>query len=134
MTRGLVPPASWRDGFAAKPGAALPGARAGGTCATHTLATRPRCETGTVLPQQRGHGGGAGPGLAAKQPARPRAYASSVTVPAPTVRPPSRIAKPRPGSRGMSRPSSTVIMTVSPGRATAAAPRSMSPTTSAVRM
>lgn len=62
------------------------------------------------------------------------AQSSAVTVPAPTVRPPSRIAKPRPDSSGTSRPSSTVIVTVSPGRATAASPRSTSPTTSAVRM
>lgn len=59
---------------------------------------------------------------------------TEVTVPAPTVRPPSRIAKPSPGSNGTSRPSSTVIVTVSPGRATARSPRSTSPTTSAVRM
>ena len=57
-----------------------------------------------------------------------------VTVPAPTVRPPSRIAKPSPASSGTSRPSSTVMVTVSPGRATPAVPRSTSPTTSAVRM
>lgn len=61
-------------------------------------------------------------------------HSTAVTVPAPTVRPPSRMAKPSPGSRGISRPSSTVIVTVSPGRATAASPRSTSPTTSAVRM
>lgn len=63
------------------------------------------------------------------------AHSSTVrTVPAPTVRPPSRMAKPRPVSSGTSRPSSTDTVTVSPGRATPRSPRSRSPTTSAVRM
>ena len=65
---------------------------------------------------------------------RDHPHTTAVTVPAPTVRPPSRMAKPSPGSSGTSRPSSTVIVTVSPGRATAISPRSTSPTTSAVRM
>ncbi len=62
------------------------------------------------------------------------AHPTATTVPAPTVRPPSRTAKPSPGSNGTSRPSSTLISTVSPGRATATSPRSTEPTTSAVLM
>jgi hypothetical protein len=57
----------------------------------------------------------------------------SVTVPAPTVRPPSRIAKPMPPAIATGSPSSTVAATVSPGSAIPPPARSTSPTTSVVR-
>ena len=58
----------------------------------------------------------------------------SVTRPEPTVRPPSRIAKPRPGSMAIGWMSSTVISVVSPGM-TMSVPsgRVMTPVTSVVR-
>ena len=57
-----------------------------------------------------------------------------VTRPEPTVRPPSRIAKPRPGSMAMGWISSTEISVVSPGM-TMSVPsgRVMTPVTSVVR-
>ena len=65
---------------------------------------------------------------------------SAVTVPAPTVRPPSRIAKVWPTSSATGLPSATVTCTVSPGAASAAAPpvplmppRSSTPDTPVVR-
>ncbi len=64
---------------------------------------------------------------------RPPQPTTEVTVPAPTVRPPSRIAKLSPTSTGVGRPSATCTSTVSPGLATPDTPKSMSPTTSAVR-
>src|SRR5690606_24421222 len=57
-----------------------------------------------------------------------------VTVPAPTVRPPSRIAKPRPASIAMGWMSSTVMSVVSPGITISVPSGSeMTPVTSVVR-
>jgi hypothetical protein len=54
-------------------------------------------------------------------------------VPAATVRPPSRTAKPCPTSSATGLPSSTVISRVSPGMTIGVSPMSMPPDTSVVR-
>ena len=67
---------------------------------------------------------------------RPPQSSSALTVPAPTVRPPSRIAKVWPASSATGLPSSTVTCTVCPGTASApaSAPSRLStPDTSVVR-
>ena len=57
-----------------------------------------------------------------------------VTVPAPTVRPPSRMAKPRPSSMAIGWMSSTVMSVVSPGMTISVPSGSvMTPVTSVVR-
>jgi len=57
-----------------------------------------------------------------------------VTVPAPTVRPPSRMAKPRPSSMAIGWISSTVMSVVSPGMTISVPSGSvMTPVTSVVR-
>lgn len=57
-----------------------------------------------------------------------------VTLPAPTVRPPSRMAKPRPSSMAMGWISSTVMSVVSPGMTISVPSGSvMTPVTSVVR-
>lgn len=54
-------------------------------------------------------------------------------MPAPTVLPPSRIAKPSPASSATGLPSTTVMSTLSPGDAVRDPPKSTSPTTLVVR-
>ena len=65
---------------------------------------------------------------------RPTYFRTFVTLPAPTVLPPSRMAKPRPSSMAMGWISSTVMSVVSPGMTISVPSGSvMTPVTSVVR-